>query len=37
MLDTATYLTAFHHEAATLTVAARRGLDAPVPCLLPAA
>ena len=31
MLDTATYLTAFHREAAALAVAAQRGLDAPVP------
>lgn len=31
MLDTATYLTAFHREAAALAVAGRRGLDAPVP------
>src|SRR6185437_3719240 len=31
MLDSATYLAAFHREAAALAVAAQRGLDAPVP------
>jgi uncharacterized protein (TIGR03083 family) len=31
MLDSATYLTAFHREAVALAVAAQRGLDAPVP------
>src|SRR5579871_870983 len=31
MLDKATYLDAFHREAAALAAAARGGLDAPVP------
>ena len=31
MLDPVTYLDAFRRDAAALTVAARRGLDAPVP------
>lgn len=31
MLDSATYLTAFHRDAGALIVAAQRGLDAPAP------